>query len=285
MRRLLIAAVAAVTMLSSLPALRAQQVTLGKLPQSLKVAIIGDNGTGDRPQYEVGERMWAARAAFPYDTVLMVGDNLYGRQEAQDFVAKFEKPYERLIQAGVQFFAALGNHDRQDNRFYARFSMNGERYYTFTREGVRFVVLDTNMLDPKQLAWADATLAAAAEAWKIMIYHHPLYSDGGRHGSNVELRVALEPILVRHGVQITLAGHDHIYDRSKPQKGITHFVVGSSGQLRKNDAQRAPFTAAAFDQDQAFMLMEVGADQAQYQVISRTGATVDSGTIPRRPTT
>ena len=263
----------------------AQQVTIGTHVGSLKFAVLGDFGTGERRQYEVGERMAQVRAAFPFDLVLALGDNMYGGQQPRDFVAKFEQPYALLLQAGVQFQAALGNHDRPENRNYAPYHMDGRRYYTFTRASARFVVLDTNMLDPEQLAWFDATLAAASEPWKIVYFHHPLYSNGGRHGSNVELRVVLEPLLVKYGVQVVFAGHEHIYERLKPQKGVTHFVVGSGGQLRKGDAHIAASTAAAFDQDQAFMLVEIAGDQLLFQTISRTGATVDAGVIPQRPTT
>jgi hypothetical protein len=62
------------------------------------------------------------------------------------------------------------------------------------------------------------------------VFHHPLYSDAARHGSNIELRVVLEPLLVRYGVSVVFSGHDHVYERSTPQKGITYFIEGSSGQ-------------------------------------------------------
>jgi len=252
---------------------------------SSRFAVLGDFGNGAREQYEVADRMSAARATFPFDLVLALGDNVYGRQEPQDFVVKFERPYARLLEAGVRFQAALGNHDRPENRNYAPFNMEGRRYYTFVRPGVRFIVLDTNLMDAKQIAWAEDTLAAATEPWRIVYFHHPLYSNGGRHGSNVELRVALEPLLVRYGVAVVFAGHEHIYERLKPQKGITHFVAGSGGQLRRGGANVAASTAVAFDQDQAFMLVEITGDQMHFQTISRTGATVDSGVIRRRPTT
>jgi 3',5'-cyclic AMP phosphodiesterase CpdA len=163
--------------------------------------------------------------------------------------------------------------------------MGGDRYYSFARGPVRFVVLDTNMMEPKQLEWADATLASATEPWKVVYFHHPLYSNGGRHGSNVELRVALEPMLVKYGVRVVFAGHEHIYERLHPQKGITHFVAGSGGQLRRGDAHAAPTSAVAFDGDRAFMLVEIDGDRLWFQTISRTGATVDSGIIERVPTT
>jgi 3',5'-cyclic AMP phosphodiesterase CpdA len=263
----------------------AQEIPLLGEADSLKFAVIGDNGTGERPQYEVGAQMAAARATFPFEMVLMAGDNMYGRQEPQDFVTKFERPYALLLGAGVPFYATLGNHDQQTNRTYKGFNMNGERYYTFARQHVRFYVFDTNMLDPKQREWIEQTLAEPHDGWKICLFHHPLYSDAGRHGSNVELRVALEPVLVRYGVTVAFTGHDHVYERVQPQKGITYFVVGSSGQLRKGDLVRSPTMAAGFDQDQAFMLVEIAGNVMRFQTISRTGRVVDSGVIGRRPQT
>ena len=254
-------------------------------PASLRFAVIGDAGNGERPQYEIGERLSAARADFPFEFVILLGDNMLGRQEAQDFIDKFQRPYRPLLDAGVRFYAALGNHDKQSNRFYPGFNMGGERYYTFVRQRVRFVVLDTNLLDRKQIAWAEDTLRTAQEPWKIAYFHHPLYSDGGRHGSDVQLRVVLEPIFVKHGVDVVFASHDHIYERIKPQKGITHFVQGAGGQLRKGDLKRSALTAAGFDEDQSFMLVEIAGGQMSFRVMSRTGATVDSGVIGRRPTT
>jgi 3',5'-cyclic AMP phosphodiesterase CpdA len=263
----------------------AQDVILGKHLDSVKFAVLGDFGTGERAQYEVAERMWNARTAFPFDLVVALGDNMYGRQQAEDFADKFERPYAKFLQAGVVFRAALGNHDRPENRNYAPYNMGGDRYYTFVRPRVRFVVLDTNVMDVKQLAWLEQTLATATEPWKVVYFHHPLYSDGGRHGSNVELRVLIEPLLVKHGVRVVFTGHEHIYERTTPQNGVTYFVAGSGGQLRRGDVRRSPLTAAAFDQDQAFMLVEIAGEQLLFQTISRMGTTVDAGVIDRRPTT
>ena len=252
---------------------------------SVRFAVIGDTGSGERPQYDIAAQMTAARARFPFEFVLMLGDNLYGRQQPADFVQKFERPYAPLLQAGVPFYATLGNHDEPDNRGYPGFNMNGARYYTYVRGNVRFIVLDTNALDRAQVAWLENTLRDAAEEWKICYFHHPLYSNGRRHGSNVELRVVLEPILVRYGVSVVFAGHEHIYERVVPQKGITHFVQGASGQLRRGDVMPSALTAAAFDQDQSFILVEISGSTMYFETISRTGQVVDQGVIRRRPTT
>jgi 3',5'-cyclic AMP phosphodiesterase CpdA len=259
----------------------AQDLALPNRPASLKFAAIGDNGTGEQPEYDVANEMERWHRRFPFDMVIMLGDNLYGSQRAVDFVQKFERPYKSLLDAGVKFYASLGNHDKPSNDAYKPFNMGGQRYYTYTRNNVRFLVLDSNYLDPPQLAWLESALRDAREAWKVAYFHHPLYSDGGRHGSEIELRAKLEPLFVKYGVNVVYAGHDHIYERVQPQKGITYFVSGSAGELRKGDLKRSINTAAGFDQDRSFMLNEIAGDDLFFQVISRTGTTVDQGAIHR----
>jgi predicted phosphodiesterase len=248
---------------------------------SVKFAVIGDMGTGDKEQYEVGDQMVSAHAKFAFDTVIMLGDNLYGSQTPADFVKKFERPYKPLLDAGVKFYAALGNHDATTNVNYKLFNMDGKRYYSFTRGDVRFFVLDTDEVDPAQRDWIEQALQSSSDRWKICYFHHPLYSDGGRHGSSVDLRVILEPLFVKYGVNVVFSGHDHIYERITPQKGIYYFVSGSGGQLRKGDIRPSAMTAASYAQDQTFMLVEVAGDDLSFVCISRTGATVDSGVIHR----
>jgi predicted phosphodiesterase len=250
---------------------------------TVRFAVIGDNGTGDRAQFDVAAQMVAARAQVPYDLVLMVGDNLYGRPSAREFADGFERPYKALLDAGVRFQAVLGNHDAAENRDYRGFNMGGARYYSYARGSVRFIGLDTNILDGKQLEWLETTLRASAEGWKVVYFHHAIYSNGTRHGSDIELRVRLEPLFVRYGVDVVFSGHDHIYERLKPQKGITYFVAGASGKLRKGIKASAQ-TAVGFDQDQSFVLVEIAGDELSFRAISRTGKVIDSGVI-RQPST
>jgi 3',5'-cyclic AMP phosphodiesterase CpdA len=280
-RRLPSAVVLLVVVTASL--LAAQQAApLPTRPESLKFAVIGDSGTGEPPQFEVGSKMAEARRTFPFETVIMLGDNIYGRQTPQDFVTKFQRPYAPLLTAGVRFYATLGNHDAPANRFYPGFNMGGLRYFTYFRKNVQFFVLDSNAMDPQQLAWLDNALKESVSPWKICYFHHPLYSNAGRHGSEFELRVVLEPLFVKYGVNVVYSGHDHVYERIKPQKGITYFVNGSSGQLRPGDLRPSATTAAYFDRDQVFSLVEIDNDDLFFQAISRTGRTVDSGVIHRQ---
>ena len=93
-----------------------------------------------------------------------------------------------------------------------------------------------------------------------------------------------EPLFLTYGVNVVFAGHEHLYERLTPQKGIYYFTSGAAGQLRKGDTRHTSTNAASYDQDQSFMLVEVDGNQMSFQTISRTGATVDSGTIQRRVT-
>ena len=261
-----------------------QALTLPNKTGSLKFAVIGDNGTGEGAEYDVGRQMVEVHRSFPFDQVIMLGDNLYGSEKPQDFVKKFEAPYRPLLEAGVRFYATLGNHDSPVQETYQLFNMGGQRYYTYVKMNVRFFVLDSNALDSAQIAWIDGALKTSHEEWKVCYFHPPLYSDGGRHGSQVDLRVILEPLFVKYGVNVVFSGHDHVYERLKPQKGISYFVSGAGGQLRKGDLKRSAMTAAAFDQDQSFILIEVVGAEMFFQAISRSGATVDSGVIRRGST-
>jgi hypothetical protein len=157
--------------------------------------------------------------------------------------------------------------------------MGGERYYTYAVKNVRFFVLDTDALDPKQQAWLEDALSKSTDEWKFVYFHHPIYSDGRTHGSDIDLRVILEPLFVKYGVNVVFSGHDHIYERITPQKGITYFVAGSGGELRKGNLRRTAMTAAGYDEDCVFLLVEVVKDDFYFEAVTRTGAVVDSGRI------
>jgi hypothetical protein len=248
---------------------------------SVRFLVIGDGGTGDRRQNEVAVQMIKYHQRFPFTFAIMLGDNIYGSERPQDFAKKFERPYKALLDAGVEFHAALGNHDDPNQKFYKPFNLGGQRYRTFKKGNVRFFVLDSNYLDPEQVAWLEKELAASGSDWKIAYFHHPLYTTA-RRGPEVELRTVLEPILIKHGVSVVFQGHEHIYERVRPQQGIQYFVAGGSAKLRSGDTREGELIEAAFDTDRSFMLVEVAGDSMYFQTISRTGETVDKGTVRRR---
>jgi 3',5'-cyclic AMP phosphodiesterase CpdA len=250
---------------------------------SVRIAVFGDTGRGSKEQYELGRVMNTYRQVFPYDMVIMTGDNIYGPDSAADMKKKFEDVYRPLIDQGVKFYATLGNHDTSNQRFYVLFNMKGEEYYRFEKGNVAFYSLNSNYMDKRQLDWITSKLAGDTNKWKIAFFHHPPYSSGGRHGSDEKIREALHPLFIRHGVDVVFTGHDHFYERIKPQDGISYFVAGAGGKIRSGDVKKnSPLTAKGFDRDLSFMLVEIWKDELHFQVISRAGDTVDSGMIKRR---
>ncbi len=260
----------------------AQQVSLPLAKDSTRFAVIGDTGTGDKPQYEIGRKLEEYRQKVNFNFTIMVGDNIYGSERPQDFQNKFELPYKALLDAKVTFYAALGNHDDPNQRFYKPFNMNGERFYTFNKGNIDFFVLDSNYMDRKQLDWFERAIKESKSDWKMAYFHHPLYSSGAAHGSEVDLRTLLEPLFIQYKMDVVFAGHEHFYERVKPQKGIYYFTCGGSAKLRSGDIQRGSgLTEKGDDRENTFMLVEVAGDTFNFQTVSNNGVTVDSGAFSR----
>ena len=251
-------------------------------PDSVRFAVIGDSGTGETPQLEVAREMEDYREVAGFTFVIMLGDNIYGGDSPRDFANKFEQPYKKLLDAGVKFYASLGNHDNPDERLYKLFNMGGERYYSFKKNDVAFFALDSTYMNPTQLAWLEAQLRNSRAAWKICYFHHPLYSDGKFHGPDLDLRTALVPMFKKYGVNAVFSGHEHVYERLKPQEGVYYFVLGNSGELRYHNLKPSERMEVGFDTDRDFMLVEVEGDKLIFQTISRTGLTVDSGVLQKQ---
>ena len=165
----------------------------------------------------------------------MLGDNMYGGERPKDYQKKFEMPYKPLLDAGIKFYAALGNHDNPNERYLQ--AVQHER-----RAVLHLQAEDRASASSRSTAttwtrrsceWLEKELAASGSDWKIAFFHHPLYSSGGTHGSDTELREQLEPLFLKYGVDVVFAGHEHFYERIKPQKGIYYFMSGGAGKLRE----------------------------------------------------
>ncbi len=257
-------------------------------PETFPFVAFGDSGTGTPSQIGLATEIVNWHTSHPFDTVLMLGDNIYPDGSAGLFRERFERPYAELIKRGVRFHAVLGNHDvrsgRQAQLKYPNFNMNGHAYRSFTRANdlVEFFALDSTALDQVQLKWLETALSISKASWKIAYLHHPIYSSGTTHGSDIKLRALLEPLFIKYRVSVVLAGHDHTYERTKPQSGVHYFVSGAGGQLRKGDIDRkTPIFAAGNDQVTSFMYFEATADKLSFWALDAAGNALDKGVIAK----
>jgi len=251
-----------------------------------RFAVVGDFGTGGSDECGIAAQMLQAHNRTPLDLVLTVGDNIYPNGSGRLFVKHFEEPFAGLLKERVKFYAVLGNHDveegRKDQSNYSQFNMGGSYYYTISRGNglVDFFMLDSTDFNSGQLYWLENSLRASRAVWKIAALHYPIYSSGKKHGSDMKLRKSVEPLFTRYGVQTVFAGHDHVYERTKPQQGIQHFVTGAGGKTRRGDIDmKSEIRAVSYDQDNSFMLIEVDENEMGFKSISENGDVVDSGVI------
>ena len=262
---------------------------LPKKVGSYKFAALGDMGRGDKWQYDVSKQMQAFHEEFPFDFVVMLGDNIYDGATPDDYHRKFELPYKPFLEDEIPFYAVIGNHDDPNQPNYEPFHMGGKRYYTFkpkapllaklTDNDVQFFMIDTENVDRAQRDWLEREMRKSDARWKIPVFHRPIYTSGRYSLWALWTRASIEPTLVAHHVPFVLSGHEHFYERTKPQKGVTYFISGAGGSLRAHDIRASSMMAAGFDTDYSFMLWEISGDEAYYQSISRAGASVDAGVI------
>jgi predicted MPP superfamily phosphohydrolase len=252
----------------------------------IRFAVIGDWGTGDDDGYGVARQMFRSHSQTPLDFVIAAGDNIYPDGSGRRFQKNFEQPFAQLLSQRVGFYAVLGNHDirdgRQDQRQYPLFNMAGRNYYTLKQGNglVEFFMLDSTDFDTAQTGWLEQALKTSTARWKVAIFHHPIYSSGDKHGSDLKLRKKIEPLLTKYKVNAVFSGHDHIYERTKPQQGIQYFVTGAGGKTRRGGVNlKSPIREVSYDADNHFMLIDIEAHQIGYRAISETGGVVDAGVI------
>ena len=252
----------------------------------VRFAVIGDSGTGQKPQYEIGRQMDLLHKKEGFGFVLMLGDNIYPNGNPKLFKQRFEEPYKALLEDGVKFYASLGNHDIMKGGpgelEYPDFNMQGRNYYSFVEgDGLaQFFALDSTRMNAEQLGWLEDELRKSAARWKIAFFHHPLYSTCLKHGSSLHLRACLEPLFVKYGMNVVFSGHDHVYERLKPSQGVYYFVTGAAGQLRKGNINREdPCFEAGNDSVNSFVYAAAGRDSFLVNAIGLNGEKLDEVSI------
>jgi 3',5'-cyclic AMP phosphodiesterase CpdA len=252
----------------------------------LTFAAVGDNGSGGRQAMAVAGRMAETYELAPFESVALLGDICYYGSIRDRFGDVFLRPMAPLIDAGVAFELAVGNHDggvHHSDESLAEIEAQLEflgtpaRYYSSRRGPAELFYLDSSSPglfgdgSSTQLEWLDDNLAGSTSQWKVVLLHHPVHSSG-RHGSTPGAEEVLQPILSRHKVDLVLAGHDHHYERTVPIEGVTHIVSGGGCKTTRVRPRR--FTAAAASALH-FLHLAIDGDELSGRAIGPDGTILD----------
>lgn len=178
----------------------------------------------------------------PPDLLLHTGDVVYPEGARADYAEAFFSPFAPLI-AQVPTYAAVGNHDIKSEGgtpFDDHLGLPGlpghgvGRTRSFDYGPLHVVLVDAfgeDSLAPggETLAWLEEDLRRSEATWKVALVHVPPFGPS-RHGDSDSLQAGLVPALERAGVDLLLSGHDHVYARYFPVRGVTYLVTGGGGQ-------------------------------------------------------
>ncbi len=257
---------------------------------SATFAVLGDNGTGGRNAMDIARQMAHTYEETPYGLVVLLGDISYYGSIADRYEEVFLEPLGPLLDAGVTFELAVGNHELEyvpsseaNQEIVRRIEEVGAEgsFYSVVHGPVEIFILDsstpqiTGAAGPEQLAWLEGALSSSTAPWKVAAFHHPPYSSGGR-GSSVEVREVLKPLFIKYGVDLVLTGHDHHYERTVPLNGVTYVVGGAGSKLRAAGA--SDFTAVSENTLQ-FMIAEATTDSLALRAVGADGAIIDGFTL------
>ena len=232
-----------VLLLSTLAA--ALSLAPGALGAEATLVAAGDIASCESTGDEATAALVDAR---PDATVATLGDTVYEAGTDAEFANCYEPTWGR---AKARTRPAVGNHEYATpgaagyyRYFGAAAGDPAKGYYSYELGDWHVVVLNTNCAivscdaGSAQERWLRADLAASTARCTVAYGHHPRFSSGTQHGSTSEVQ-PLWQALYDGGVDVSLASHEHVYERFGPQTpggladasfGIRHFNVGTGGK-------------------------------------------------------
>jgi hypothetical protein len=179
-------------------------------------------------------------------TVFTAGDNAYETGSTANFLDCYAPTWGAFAD---RTYPTAGNHEYETagatgyfNYFGARVGQAGKGWYAYDIGSWRIYALNSNCFvvgcgaGGEQEQWLRGDLAANPRECVLAYWHHPRFSSG-EHGNDAEV-AAIWNALYEAGAEVVVNGHDHDYERFRPQtpsavaddaRGIRQFVVGTGG--------------------------------------------------------
>ena len=221
--------------------------TLGAAASETAAVLLGAGDIADCRDLSGAEATAKLLETVP-GTVMAVGDLAYPDGSKENFEC-YDKTWGR-VKARTR--PAPGNHEFHSAGAAFYFDYFGAAagdpksgYYSYELGTWHIIVLNSECIDvggchagSAQEKWLRADLAAHPAACTLSYWHKPLFSSGGAHGDDLEIK-PLWQALYEANADVVVGGHDHDYERFAPQdpeakadpkRGIREFVVGTGGK-------------------------------------------------------
>lgn len=255
-----------------------------EVEKKVRFAIVGDFGTNSARELAVANLIMTWNPEF----VVTVGDNDYAGpvhqydQNVGQYYHSFIAPYAGAYGAGAvenAFFPAMGNHDLDFDDGAAYFDFltlpNNERYYEVDKGFVHLVVVDSDVREPDgvdplstQGVWAQTALGASVAPFKLVVFHHPAYTSGGRSAW-------MDWPFKDWGATAVVTGHVHNYERLRSADGLSYFVIGQGGNSSEGFGAIHPSSQLRYNARDGAQLVEVSATVAHFRYFNVDGNLVD----------
>jgi len=242
------------------------------------IVIFGDG----RYNETIQRRVARAILSFKPSVVFTVGDSVNDGNDPIQWKL-FNDINEPLLKT-ADYFPALGNHEKESPLYFDNFPfLNHKRWYSIEREGIHFIILDSNFdLRPgsDQYNWLAADLKGikGEVKFRIAIFHHPIFDVGFHEADEKGLKPILLPLFQKYGICAVFSGHDHNYQRFK-YEGIYFIVTGGGGANLYNQSRISPYLQK-FEKTYHFCLLSCGADFLRIRIVGIDSRAIDDFTIP-----
>lgn len=256
---------------------------------SASFVAFGDWGTGGDEQREVASAIGDYCETENCEFILTLGDNFYsdGVESVTDeqWEEKYHDVYDFL---DLPFYASLGNHDNNGNiqaqidysEIDPDWNMPEENYsYTWPENAdpvVEFFVFNSDyprFREESAQNWMREAIAESQADWKILVMHHPIYSDGNHGDDDQGNNEFLFPIICNE-VDLVVSGHDHNFAHLRGPDAdcpIEQLVIGTGGAGIRDSVTETEAQVIGRGNFHGFGWFQITSDEIFFRMVESDG--------------
>lgn len=261
--------------------------------EPFKFAILGDSRSNPSDWAKVANALAKQKPSL----AVFVGDMISNGRNDYEWDEQFYNPAKELL-ATTPLYGIVGNHE-ENSPLFPHFFKTPEESKNWSQEigSVLLISIDGEMnwsKNSKLANWLEQTLSKSKADYIFLSSHYPAWSSGCHgwikdgHPGEPQMQNAQEvimPLLKKYNATAMFAGHDHFYERSEPENGVTMIVTGGAGApLRpkaKNAAKQNPYSKV-FASKLHYCMIYVDKKKCVMEVRTPDGEVIDTKIWPSR---